>query len=284
MLDKLVVSKNSTKENRRIGNFLVTSFLAMAAVLTVGMIYSLFSYNLAMGNDNLNISTLVAPVIETEFEPKPINKTPKNKKSNSDKTDEITRKTNTLGIDENPQKIPDKVSVKPSDVKSRPNQPFRLSTVDSGESIFSDFSNRRNSNISSNSGIADSGVNAKSSEIIAVKSPEIKKPPALKKEPKSAAEKKEPPTMSGGVINGKAINLVTPAYSQAARAMNITGKVTVQVLIDENGSVVSAEAVEGHALLRPAAVRAARISKFSPTYLSKQKVKVSGVIVYKFTK
>ncbi|MBA2378253.1 MAG: TonB family protein, partial [Blastocatellia bacterium] len=58
--------------------------------------------------------------------------------------------------------------------------------------------------------------------------------------------------------------------------------VTVQVVIDEAGNVISANAVNGHALLRPAAVAAARQAKFSPTMLSGQPVKVSGVITYNF--
>jgi outer membrane biosynthesis protein TonB len=47
--------------------------------------------------------------------------------------------------------------------------------------------------------------------------------------------------------------------------------------------VISASAISGHALLRQAAESAARASKFSPTMLSGQKVKVTGVIVYNFT-
>ena len=58
--------------------------------------------------------------------------------------------------------------------------------------------------------------------------------------------------------------------------------VQVQVLIDENGNVVSAHAVSGHPLLQAAAVAAARASKFTPTKLSGQPVKVNGVIIYNF--
>jgi protein TonB len=84
------------------------------------------------------------------------------------------------------------------------------------------------------------------------------------------------------VLNGKAIRLVTPTFPSIARTAHVTGSVTVQVLIDENGNVVSASAASGHPLLRPAAVAAARASKFSPTKLSGQPVKVNGVIIYNF--
>jgi protein TonB len=88
--------------------------------------------------------------------------------------------------------------------------------------------------------------------------------------------------ISGGVLNGKAIHLVTPPYPAIARSAHASGAVQVQVLIDENGNVISANAVSGHPLLRAAAVAAAHASKFSPTKLSGQPVKVNGVIVYNF--
>ena len=94
--------------------------------------------------------------------------------------------------------------------------------------------------------------------------------------------KNVPKTVSGGVVNGKATSLVKPTYPAAARAVRASGAVNVQVLIDENGNVISASAVSGHPLLRSSAVQAARASKFNPTLLSGQPVKVSGIIVYNF--
>lgn len=89
-------------------------------------------------------------------------------------------------------------------------------------------------------------------------------------------------TLSGGVINGKAILLPKPAYPPAARAVRASGTVTVAVLIDTNGKVVSAEAVSGHPLLRAAAVQAARSARFEPTLLGGEPVNVKGVITYNF--
>lgn len=88
--------------------------------------------------------------------------------------------------------------------------------------------------------------------------------------------------ISAGVVNGKATTLAKPVYPAAARAVNAEGAVNVQVVIDEEGNVVSAEAVSGHPLLRGAAREAALQSKFKPTVLSGQAVKVTGVIVYNF--
>ena len=88
--------------------------------------------------------------------------------------------------------------------------------------------------------------------------------------------------ISGGVLNGKALELPKPAYPEIARAAHASGTVVVQVLIDEEGYVIAAHAVSGHPLLQAASVAAAREAKFSPTTLAGEPVKVTGVIQYNF--
>lgn len=84
------------------------------------------------------------------------------------------------------------------------------------------------------------------------------------------------------VLNGSAVSLPKPEYPQAARAVRASGTVSVQVTIDEEGNVISADAVGGHPLLQPAAVKAAQQAKFRPTRLSGTPVKVTGIITYNF--
>ena len=91
-----------------------------------------------------------------------------------------------------------------------------------------------------------------------------------------------PKLVSGGVVNGKAIELIKPIYPAAAIAAGASGAVNVQVTIDENGDVIDAKAVSGHVLLQEVAVTAARATKFTPTLLSGARVKVTGMIVYNF--
>ncbi|HYV06917.1 MAG TPA: TonB family protein, partial [Blastocatellia bacterium] len=88
--------------------------------------------------------------------------------------------------------------------------------------------------------------------------------------------------VSGGVLNGTAVTLPPPLYPEAAKRMRTQGVVTVDVILDETGKVVSANASAGPTILRDAAVQAALKARFSPTKLSGQPVKVSGVINYKF--
>lgn len=88
--------------------------------------------------------------------------------------------------------------------------------------------------------------------------------------------------VTGGVLNGKAVSLPKPLYSVAARSFGASGVVNVEVLIDENGVVISARAVSGHSMLRLEAVKAAYQARFSPTFLSGKPVKVSGLLTYNF--
>lgn len=102
----------------------------------------------------------------------------------------------------------------------------------------------------------------------------------------SSASASTPPVtrpVSGGVLNGRAINLPKPDYPQSAKTARAEGVVTVEVVLDEEGKVISARAVDGSSFLRQAAVDAARKARFSPTILSGQPVKISGVITYKFS-
>jgi TonB family protein len=99
--------------------------------------------------------------------------------------------------------------------------------------------------------------------------------------PSADAQGKRAP-ISGGVLNGKAITLPSPAYPPIARQAKASGTVVVQVTIDEYGNVIAARAVSGHPLLQAAAVAAAREARFSPTLLMGEPVKVTGVITYNF--
>ena len=85
--------------------------------------------------------------------------------------------------------------------------------------------------------------------------------------------------INGGMLNGKAIYLPQPEVSGEA-----TGVVLVQVLIDEQGSVIEAKAVSGPRNLQDAAVSAARLARFTPTMLMGEPVKVSGTLSYNFGK
>lgn len=88
--------------------------------------------------------------------------------------------------------------------------------------------------------------------------------------------------ISFGVLNARAIELAKPEFSAAARAVNVSGRVTIGILIDPCGSVYEAKKVSGHPLLVSASINAARRSSFSPVTLSGKPIWVQGIIVYNF--
>ncbi|MBX3244096.1 MAG: TonB family protein [Acidobacteria bacterium] len=108
--------------------------------------------------------------------------------------------------------------------------------------------------------------------------------------------------ISGGVLNGRAISLPKPVYPVELAGSGAKGTVQVEIVINEEGNVVSAEPVlsptktyiaakDGevieketelvHPLLQEAARQAALGAKFNPTILSVP-IKVKGVIIYNF--
>jgi len=98
--------------------------------------------------------------------------------------------------------------------------------------------------------------------------------------PVANAQKPPRAPISGGMLNGKAIYLPVPEVP----AGQPTGVVMVQVLIDEQGTVIDAKAVSGPATLHAAAVNAARLARFMPTVLAGEPVKVSGTLAYNFAR
>jgi TonB family protein len=89
-------------------------------------------------------------------------------------------------------------------------------------------------------------------------------------------------TIKGDVVDGKAIDLPQPPYPAIAKAAHASGRVEVQVIIDEEGKVIAAQAISGHPLLHAAALKSAREARFTPTLLDGKPVKVAGVIDYTF--
>jgi protein TonB len=107
-------------------------------------------------------------------------------------------------------------------------------------------------------------------------------PPAPARVTPTPAPHTGPVRLTSEVLTGKAISKPAPPYPPVAQQVGMQGSVAVQVLIDEHGHVVSAKAASGPPLLLSAAVQAAYRATFTPTLLSGQPVKVTGVITYNF--
>jgi protein TonB len=226
-----------------------------------------------MGGGDLELSTLVAPVPVPDEAPPPPEPEQKPEKQQTEtvKVDVPTRQVNMARTDE--PIAPKEISAAPVSQKARPNSAFVISNKDT--------------DVSGTSGpVRDTSGTTGGSTVVAapkvVETVDRDEPPPPPKPPTPKPTPPAPKKVSLGVINGKASNLVKPPYPAAAKAVRASGAVNVSVSIDEAGNVVSASAVSGHPLLKQAAEAAARASKFTPTVLSGQPVKVTGIIVYNF--
>lgn len=87
--------------------------------------------------------------------------------------------------------------------------------------------------------------------------------------------------MDGGT-SANPLKKPQPEYPERAKSERAQGQVAVRVEVDENGDVISAQAISGHPLLHGACERAARKAKYAPTVLCGQPAKKTAVITYNF--
>ena len=276
MLDNLIESKSNRREIKSRGGFLLAAFVLVGGFLFSAVLWSLYAKDFGIGREEFELSAIVAPIPAADNAPEPMPKQSKREQSSSAKNEPVVRQTNMLRVDET-QPAPDKVSASPNAQKSRPDGFFLTkdgNETDGQISSSSRFDEGRNGNAV---GIQDTQP-AKIESAENIKPPP---PPPVKKTVEKTLEKKKS-VVSSGVVNGQATSLPKPPYPPAAKIVGASGQVDVQVTIDETGKVVAAKAVSGHPLLRAAAEKAALSAKFNPTLLSKQPVKVTGVIVYRF--
>jgi protein TonB len=257
MFENLIESGSHKQDLSRKSTFLLTTiaiYLACGAILFVAGIY-LYDAHVDL---DLELTTLVAPipvppqrVEEKQAEAKPAKVEP-----NVDVRKELIADVTRTEL------VPKEVSTKASNIP-----PVRagVTTVLGSSNITS------SAPVASGSG-AGTTIVAPTKVDIAGDAPPP--PPPAPTPPRAP--------ISGGVLNGKALSLPKPAYPPIAKQAHAGGPVTVQVTIDENGNVISAHAISGHPLLQAVAVAAARGARFSPTKLSGQPVKVTGVITYNF--
>lgn len=88
--------------------------------------------------------------------------------------------------------------------------------------------------------------------------------------------------VSERVLQGNAINRITPPYPEIAKRARIQGAVQILVTISEEGKVTDATTISGPPLLRAAAIDAARKWYFTPTRIGSVPVKLQGVLTFNF--
>jgi len=260
MFDNLIESGSHKQDLGRKGSFLLATVGLYVIVGTTFIVASIWYMDNSLDAQDLELTTLVAPVpvpvTENQPEKQPEAK-PQDTKQNVDVRKELIADVSRTEL------VPKEVSAKASNIP-----PVRrgVTTVLGSES--------------SNAAAPMAAGPGSGTGLVGTAAPvNIAEPPPPAPEPKPTPPRAP---ISGGVLNGKALSLPKPAYPPIAKQARASGAVTVQVTISESGSVISATAISGHPLLRPAAVAAARGARFSPTKLSGQPVKVTGVITYNF--
>ena len=256
MFDNLVESSSHKNDISRKGSFVAITALIYAVLGVAFFVAGVYWYDNHLGEMELELTTLVAPVPVPQAAKEEVHKEevkPVKEQPNVDVRKELIADVSRTEL------VPKEISAKASDVP-----PVRRGvTTVLGSS-------------DSNSAAPVPAGPGSGNVVMAPTKVDIAG------EPPPPEPKKPSAPISGGVLNGKALSLPKPPYPQIAKAAHASGTVVVQVLIDENGNVVSARAVSGHPLLQAVAVAAARGARFSPTKLSGQPVKVTGVIQYNF--
>lgn len=257
MFDNLVESSSHKDDLTRKGSFIGVTALIYVVLMVTFFVAGIFLYDAHLSTLDLELTTLVAPVPvpQQEVQPEKAQEAkPQKVEQNVDVRKELIADVTRTEL------VPKEVSAKASDIP-----PVRAGRI----------TIQGSSNSDSSAPPPTGPTGPVTTTVAKVEMPDEPPPPEVKPTPPRAP-------ISGGVLNGKAISLPKPGYPPIARAAHASGTVVVQVLIDENGNVVSASAVSGHPLLRAAAVGAAKQARFSPTKLSGQPVKVTGVIQYNF--
>jgi periplasmic protein TonB len=264
MFDNLVESSSHKDDLARKGSFIGGTILIYAVILTALFIGSIFWYDAQLENQNLELVTLVAPVPIEEKQPDKPQAAPKQQAASQEREVTTVRELTTERPEAAPKEIKVTTTQSPPDVSG--------ARVGNRDYIAQGGPTLPGAGSGPGTGGSGSGGGG----------PVVDEPPPPPPKPAATPVPVPKAPISGGVLNGRAISLPKPQYPAVAKAARQTGTVTVQVTIDENGSVISARAVGGPPLLQAAAVQAAYGARFSPTKLSGQPVKVTGVITYNF--
>jgi TonB family protein len=261
MFNNLIESSSHRKEFKRRGSFVLFTTATYVLLFVITGVVSIYAYDARLGDQILEVVTMLPPVDLAPTAAAPTSHTERPRTSDTNRSTVPERQIAMLSVN-HPDVVPEGVSAIASRNQPLPEGgPVRITGRD------------WNPNLPGGNGPGSGGgrqVVQPSQIVVNVDLP----PPTEVKKPL--------PIVSKGVITSQAIFLPKPTYSQIAKQLRIQGSVSVQVLIDETGKVISAKAVSGHPFLTIEAQKAALQARFSPTLLGDQPVKVSGVITYNF--
>jgi periplasmic protein TonB len=264
MFNNLIESSSHRKEFKRRGSFLLFTTATYVVLLVLTGVISIYAYDARLEDQNLEVVTLLQPIDFAAPQPEQPRVTSNNPRTDPSHQAFDTRRVAMAPVDQ-PQATPTEISTHPNpDLPMRPG----VFTVIGDHEVNADLPGG-SVNGTNNSRVGTAPFNSGS---------ELGTPPPL---PVPSPPVKRIITISK-VLNSQALSLPKPPYPPLAKQMRIQGVISVQVLIDESGKVISAKAVSGSPFLTVEAQKAAYQARFSPTMIGDQPVKVSGVITYNF--
>lgn len=268
MFDKMIETNTAGNEFKGRTRYFLVSGVVVGALFLSAVLISIFAAEYGIGLGEINTAELLAPITAEAPEPERPND-PANAAA-LDKSVLPTRKDNIARLDE-VQPVPKGISVAQNTQRARPDSGrYKISSGPETDGI---GAYRPNGNRRTEIGTSSGG--SKNNDVAAAEPTKLDVPPPTRPNKPQAPK-------SLGVITGLATHLPKPIYPPQAKAMNVAGTVTVQLLIDEKGNVISAKASNGPKVLQPFAEKAARSAKFTPTLLSGVPVKVTGIVRYTF--
>ena len=263
MFTNLIESTSHAREFKRRGSFVLFTTATYVVLFVITGVVSIYAYDARLEQQNLETISWLSPHDLIPEQPQVTTAPQRPQTTRETNNSNVTERAEAMASVNVPQRPPDLVSTTPNPTPPVP---------DHGD-WFITGRNREAGGLPVGPGSSGGGQVVASRQIV----PTIEDPP-----PPPADPPKPKTIISEGPINGRAVSLPKPVYPPIAKTAGIQGVVSVQVLIDENGRVVSAKAIDGSPTLRPEAQRAAMQARFSPTTLGGQPVRVSGVITYNF--
>ncbi|HEX8853860.1 MAG TPA: TonB family protein [Pyrinomonadaceae bacterium] len=276
MFGDLIESGSHTKDFKRKGKFFLATLVFYSVLLVAAGVGSIYAYNVSLDEQNrLELITMMRfPQTPAKAEPE---RQPEPRRT---ATASGSPKAQAVTVREVARLTPysQNLEVAREDTPTlAPNLPYKLGT----ENVVPAEIGTPGRKQGGGGGEPAGGAGKPDAPLVEPggEAPERKTEPPPTPTP---AERKQPAVVSLGVINGKAVSKPVPVYPAIAKAAKATGVVTVQILVDEEGRVIKAQATNGNPLLHKTSVEAALRARFTPTLLSHKPVKVSGYITYNF--
>lgn len=262
MFTNLIESQSHGKDLKRRGRFVLATTAAYGLLFFAGTIASIYAYDAQLESQATGLEVLhwVPPVEHQPEGPQPVRRMPAANNTNRN-TERPTRPILYEPVS-NPIKPPDQISAAPNPIPPAPR-----------DAIVGRFTS--DPPLAPGTELCTNCAGTGTAPALPIESTPPPPPVTPVKPPQIQR-------LATQVLTSRAISLPTPAYPPIARQIRIQGPVNVQILIDEDGKVISAEAVSGNPALTRAARDAAFRARFTPAKLNGQPVKIQGVIIYNF--